>query len=670
MYWHIPSVLSDAIKLRKMRNEQTERAIRSLKDERDEIEAAINKRNTIKILVKILDRWPIYLSAVIIIFLADYLLLKSWESEHFVSWIIIINLILFFIISLTIFSFTFTNVTTLAFDILKMVVLVLLFMYLFELGVWITTPDEGLTIQPFEVVGLNNNISGTSIASLLSYELQSISVTDRRMNDSDLNEMMSVLVDVPRIHSESIKYSLINLGSVGMGGSSFSMGQLTLSIKQLLKTQPVMIKGNVNKYDSILYMIVAMEKPNSSDLRVWAASNVSNATDFDDCIPSMVKDIAFQIALDDAETTEKSNTSFPRTWQTFKYLIEGQKAYLSYLDTGDEDHLVSASNMYTQALDAEPNYNKTDKLLYRVGLAYYGRFEDHKDKYNHDKSRDIFKQLKDRKSFEGTTALGLLYLEDGDYDNAIETFNESLALQPESQIAWCNKGTSLYKKGELLYNDNNPAYRDLYNRAGICYDIALGIDENYTSALNYKGLIFLASENYSEAIELFRKAHNESAIAWFYEGRALREQAKTENNTTIKKVIIDNAIKCLSTYRNLAPTDTTVSNELGILYYDLNDYSNSTKEFEKYTRHNAKDPVGWCSKGRSLIHLNRCNEALYALNESIYWKNNSLAWIYKSKALAKLGLCDKAEQAYNISIELDPDVLKSSYYEGHIPNTC
>ena len=93
MYWHIPSVLSDAIKLRKMRNEQTERAIRSLKDERDEIEAAINKRNTIKILVKILDRWPIYLSAVIIIFLADYLLLKSWESEHFVSWIIIINLI-------------------------------------------------------------------------------------------------------------------------------------------------------------------------------------------------------------------------------------------------------------------------------------------------------------------------------------------------------------------------------------------------------------------------------------------------------------------------------------------------------------------------------------------------------------------------------------------------
>ena len=58
------------------------------------------------------------------------------------------------------------------------------------------------------------------------------------------------------------------------------------------------------------------------------------------------------------------------------------------------------------------------------------------------------------------------------------------------------------------------------------------------------------------------------------------------------------------------------------------------------------------------------------MNESIYWKNNSLAWIYKSKALAKLGLCDKAEQAYNISIELDPDVLKSSYYEGHIPNTC
>ncbi|MCZ7385027.1 MAG: tetratricopeptide repeat protein, partial [Candidatus Methanoperedens sp.] len=82
------------------------------------------------------------------------------------------------------------------------------------------------------------------------------------------------------------------------------------------------------------------------------------------------------------------------------------------------------------------------------------------------------------------------------YEDAIDSFNKSLLIDPENTIAWNNKGLALAKSGKI-------------EEAIICYDKALKIDpedcvflNNKGNALYKKGEIREALKNYQMAFEL------------------------------------------------------------------------------------------------------------------------------------------------------------------------
>ncbi len=81
----------------------------------------------------------------------------------------------------------------------------------------------------------------------------------------------------------------------------------------------------------------------------------------------------------------------------------------------------------------------------------------------------------------------------GKYEDAINSFNKSLALCPENSIAWNNKGMVLAKSGKI-------------DEAIICYDKALDIDPEDCVFLNNKGNALYKKGNIREALKSYQIA--------------------------------------------------------------------------------------------------------------------------------------------------------------------
>jgi|WetSurMetagenome_2_1015567.scaffolds.fasta_scaffold00626_19 Tfp pilus assembly protein PilF len=622
----------------------------------------------------VLNKASLFKNYVIIITILSSLLLSILNLYSFfhhpkilsLNVLIIIDAIVFLLI-LVIYNWNLKNGNLSASITSTFMAIIFIFfcVYAFQLGLWIISTDDSMIIQQFETSGLSKNISGESIASLLNHELQSISEASIRINNTDFNRSISGIIEVPRIRSDSIKYSIINVGSVGISSSSFSLGQLISSTKQLLNTQPTLLKGSISRYGSTLELVAIMEKPNSSELITWEVNrSLKNKSDsLDEYIPSMVKDLAYKISLYDAEKTNKINSSTPRTWKTFKCLIEGQKSYVDYKDTGNEDFLDNAYTNYFCALKQEPNYEQTEDMLYIVGMEYLAKYRENKgnpqksEKYFNN-TEDIFGDLKDKGSFKGATALGLLYMENGSYEKSNDAFNDSIALEPDNKIGWYNKGALYQEWGNSLHDKGDPKYLTLYNMANRYYNLSLELDNGYSRALYYKGTILLAlgdSEGANNIFNFVNETEVPSALA--LKAKFLYKQGidAKDSNMTSKSLLM------YQKYINSNTSDLKFLNDLGNAYYANEDYINATKAYANFTRLNFRDPIGWCNKGRALYSQTEYGKSLDAFDEAIDCnKNYSLARIYKSMALFELGKINQAKQAYNESIRLDKNILNNS----------
>ncbi|MDB6121327.1 MAG: tetratricopeptide repeat protein [Pedosphaera sp.] len=78
-------------------------------------------------------------------------------------------------------------------------------------------------------------------------------------------------------------------------------------------------------------------------------------------------------------------------------------------------------------------------------------------------------------------------------ENALDTYNQILELDPSNTEALVKKGTALERLQRL-------------NEAIVCYDRAIATDNSMTMAYLYKGGVFNQMERYSEALECYEKA--------------------------------------------------------------------------------------------------------------------------------------------------------------------
>jgi tetratricopeptide (TPR) repeat protein len=80
------------------------------------------------------------------------------------------------------------------------------------------------------------------------------------------------------------------------------------------------------------------------------------------------------------------------------------------------------------------------------------------------------------------------------YDDAIKTVDQGLAIYPRDFMLWNNKGYSFFKL-------------DNYTEALKSYDMAISIDQNYTGALINKGDTLYKMGRFQDAVDTYSKAN-------------------------------------------------------------------------------------------------------------------------------------------------------------------
>ena len=88
---------------------------------------------------------------------------------------------------------------------------------------------------------------------------------------------------------------------------------------------------------------------------------------------------------------------------------------------------------------------------------------------------------------------GIVYYGKGRYDRAIEDYNKAIALNPNNPYAYYNRGIAYVQKSQ-------------YDRAIEDYNKAIALNPNYAYAYNNRGIAYVRKGQYGRAISDFQKA--------------------------------------------------------------------------------------------------------------------------------------------------------------------
>lgn len=295
--------------------------------------------------------------------------------------------------------------------------------------------------------------------------------------------------------------------------------------------------------------------------------------------------------------------------------------------------------------------------------------------------------------------IGLALGSIGESDESILFFNKVIDVGSEyAYMAWFNKGLVLHK-------------RERFDEAITAYDMAIKINENYTSAWIGKGDALYKCERFDEAITAYDRAitiYNKAiknnkiyAQIWFNKGNALYKLGrfdeaiaaydmaiKSDENYTkawynkgnalyksenLEKVI--NAQACVVP-QIISKVDKSKKLEKAIIAYDeairtdnnfedawynkgdalylLGRYSDSIKAYENVTRINRSSADAWNNKGLAFFGLGEYDKSILAYNEALNISAKyDEAWANKGLAFFKLKNYNESIEAYNNSININ-----------------
>jgi tetratricopeptide (TPR) repeat protein/sugar lactone lactonase YvrE len=155
---------------------------------------------------------------------------------------------------------------------------------------------------------------------------------------------------------------------------------------------------------------------------------------------------------------------------------------------------------------------------------------------------------------------GTQYFENGDYDNAIKSFDKAVLLNPKNPIPYNYKGDVFFKLKK-------------YEEAIKSYDAALEINPKYLDVLKDKGLALDNLGKYQEAINCFDAAleiNPKIARNWYYKALSL---SKLPNN--------EEAIRCYDEALRLEPNNVDAWIGKGVCLGILNRYKEALECYDK-----------------------------------------------------------------------------------------
>ena len=196
---------------------------------------------------------------------------------------------------------------------------------------------------------------------------------------------------------------------------------------------------------------------------------------------------------------------------------------------------------------------------------------------------------------------GAAYLDLKNYDEAIQDFRESIALDPNTAITWSQMADVFFAKKE-------------YQTAIQHYGAALDIDPKLVVALNNRGNAYKASKMHDEAISDYSTAIEITAISDLYANRSIAYSAKflfslaiedsqhalklDKNNpiayfslgaAQMEANDLDNAMQNFNRTIELDHTYTDAFAKRAALKYMMQDFQGAIQDQEKYLSSNNND---------------------------------------------------------------------------------
>ncbi len=386
--------------------------------------------------------------------------------------------------------------------------------------------EQGIVILPFEV-GNNENFSGAAIADQLTCELIRIQKI-HNINYEEINIIIpsssisyrqkisseDSLVDqgIVVAKGETLEFSMADIGTVGIGSNSLSLGSIIIAFKNILPASKTVstIRGSLQRYGSTIVLVAVLE---GDDVQSWKVRQTINN---EEQLLEMVKNLAFNIVYD----MPQSNVS-AKTWEGFKYYTESLDAYHQYTLTGNSDYLYLAGNYSFFALNSEKEYENPFNLLslLETSMLSIGRQNDAIEYCN--KTLEL-----DNTSAYAWNNKAIVLIILDKYEEAIQACDEAIRLNPEFKTAWVGRGVALKKLGK-------------YEEAIQAYNEAIRLDPKVTAAWNNKGSALVSLSKYKEAIQAYDEAIRldpEFKTAWVGKGTALNNLGRnTEADAAFAK---------------------------------------------------------------------------------------------------------------------------------------
>ena len=265
---------------------------------------------------------------------------------------------------------------------------------------------------------------------------------------------------------------------------------------------------------------------------------------------------------------------------------------------------------------------------------------------------------------EGYAHLGAAEHEMGDYNHAIETFEQALKLAPGDKEIWNNLGYTYFCAGHLT-------------RAVECFDKALEIDPRYKNAWYNKGYAYHGADMLEDAVMCYEKALQEDSmdrVLWNNLGNALYNLGRyVESIPKFVEAIgvdpdyeiawnnIGNALEKIGLYAEAIPfheRSLDISPEFDYALYAKGVCKAHTGELEngydlvlESIALNPSYDEAWKARSTIAGQMGRLDEALWSIEEALTLNPEfDQGWTQRGEILLSIGDAEGAHASFEMAL--------------------
>ena len=272
----------------------------------------------------------------------------------------------------------------------------------------------------------------------------------------------------------------------------------------------------------------------------------------------------------------------------------------------------------------------------------------------------------------------LILSTNGDYEEAIASYDQALKFKPDYHEAWNNRGVALADLGRIeeaiaSYNQAlkfKPDFHEAWYGRGIAlgklgkmneaiasYDKALKIKPDFHEiwfnrgiALGNLGRLEEAIASYDKALKIKPDCHK----AWNNRGSALDNLGRLEEAIAY----YDNALK-------IKPDKPEVWNNLGIALRQLGRYEEAITSYDNALKIKSDLHEAWNNRGNALADLGRYEEAITSYDQALKIKSNfHEVWNNRGNTLFNLGRLEEAITSYDQALKIKPDLAIGYFHKA------